>query len=188
MLCFTFHPSTRGNADRLVGKIYMGISLKSPPWRDYRDKLTKMCFLPSRHLLLALSTLYSFLTISHACPGPDCAEPHDQPLNAVYLTTTKPCMGCHHASSLPLQHPIITIMSHKCASQSVVPYTSGSSTYWVSSASCPRLPAVTSWIPANEICIAPQSCGPASTIYENVTLPASSYEYVTTLPASTQVM
>lgn len=134
--------------------------------------------------MLVLSILYLLLSTSQACPGPDCEETYNAPPNAAYITTTERCTGpdgCYREPTPPPQHPVVTITSHRCASKSIVPYTSSSSTFWLSSVTCSTLSAVTSWLAPNDTCIAPQSCGSASTIYQNVTLPASTALSVTTV-------
>jgi hypothetical protein len=143
---------------------------------------------------LTLSALLIFTTLAFGCPGPDCLATNRARQAPVYVTGTKPCDECHHEPTSPAQRPVITITSHQCASRSVVPYTSASSTFWVSTPSCPSQPTVTSWMSANGTCAAPQSGNLVTTTLPayTVTRPITYTSYVTgsppatiTLPAST---
>jgi hypothetical protein len=142
----------------------------------------------SRYLLSTLSALSLLLFVVSGCPGPDCEAAHDASPAPVYLATTKPCDVCHHGADQPPQRAVSTITSHRCASKSIVPYTSGSSTFWLSTPSCPSQTTVTSWMPQSDTCAAPQSGGLATktlpavtfTSYASGSLPATVF-----LPAST---
>ena len=136
-----------------------------------------MSFASSRRLISALSTLSVLAAIAFGCPGPDCLAINQARQAPVYITITKPCDGCHHEPTSPHQQPVITITSRQCSSKSVVPYTSGSSTFWLSTPSCPSQPTVTSWMTQDGTCVAPQSAGRATTTLAAIT-------YTTVLPGS----
>jgi hypothetical protein len=126
--------------------------------------------------LSILATLAS-VTLASGCPGPDCLAVNQARQAPVYVTTTKPCDGCHHEPTSPRQQSIITITSRRCTTSSIVPYTSGSSTFWLSTPRCPSQPTVTSWMPQNDTCAAPQSAGQATTTLPPIT-------FTTVLPGS----
>jgi hypothetical protein len=135
----------------------------------------------SRYLLSTLSALSLLLSVVSGCPGPDCEAAHDASPAPVYLATTKPCDVCHHGADQPPQRAVSTITSHRCASKSIVPYTSGSSTFWLSTPSCPSQTTVTSWMPQSDTCAAPQSGGLATK-----TLPAVTFtSYASGSPPAT---
>lgn len=136
-----------------------------------------MSFVSSRRLISTLSTLSILTALAFGCPGPDCLAINQARQAPVYITTTKPCDGCHHEPTSPHQQSVVTITSRQCTSKSVVPYTSGSSTFWLSTPSCPSQPTVTSWMTQNGTCAAPQSAGRATTTLAAVT-------YTTVLPGS----
>ena len=136
-----------------------------------------MLFVPSRRLISTLSTLSILATLTLGCPGPDCLAINQARQAPVYVTTTRPCDGCHHDSTSPARQSIITITSRQCTSKSIVPYTSGSSIFWLSTPSCPSQPTVTSWMPQNGTCAAPRSAGQATTTLPPVT-------FTTVLPGS----
>lgn len=136
-----------------------------------------MSFVSSRRLISALSTLSVLTAIAFGCPGPDCLATNQARQAPVYVTTTKPCDGCHHEPTSSHQQSVITITSRQCSTKSVVPYTSGSSTFWLSTPSCPSQPTVTSWMTQDGTCVVPQSVGRTTT-----TLAAIAY--TTVLPGS----
>jgi hypothetical protein len=142
----------------------------------------------SRYLLSTLSALSLLLFVVSGCPGPDCEAAHDASPAPVYLATTKPCDVCHHGADQPPQRAVSTITSHRCASKSIVPYTSGSSTFWLSTPSCPSQTTVTSWMPQSDTCAAPQSGGLATKTHPAVTFTSyasGSPPATVFLPAST---
>jgi hypothetical protein len=69
----------------------------------------------------------------------------------------------------------------------VVPYTSGSSTFWISTPSCPSQPTVTSWMSTNGTCAAPQSGNLITTTLPayTVTQPVTYTSYATESPPAT---
>lgn len=81
--------------------------------------------------------------------------------------------GRHHVPTSPHQKFVITITSRQCSSDSVVPCTSGSSTFWPSTSSCPSQPTVTSWMTRDGTCAAPQSAGRATEALPPITYPLS---------------
>ena len=136
-----------------------------------------MSLVSSKRLVVTLSTLLSLTALVFGCPGPDCLAINQARQAPAYITSTEPCDQCHHEPTSPRQQSVITITSRQCTSKSIVPYTSGSSTFWLSSPSCPSQPTVTSWMSQNGTCAAAQSAGRATT-----TLPAVTY--TTVLPES----
>ena len=131
-------------------------------------------YIPSSLLVLSL-----LLPTAIGCPGPDCVA--NESTAVVPFTTTKPCDGCHHGAMQLPRRPVSTITSHRCDSKSIVPYTSGSSTFWLSTPGCPSQTTVTSWIPPSDTCAAPQSGGLATR-----TLPAVTYtSYASGSPPAT---
>lgn len=161
-------------------------------------------------LVSTLFTLLILTTLAFGCPGPDCLATDRARQASAYVTTTKPCDGCHHEPTSPPQRPVITITSRQCATRSILPYTSGSSTFWLSTPSCPLQPTVTSWIPRNGTCPLPGSCSPApgatfwgtatqlTTVTSTIVQTSTEYSVshalypgptvVSTLPGSTQVI
>jgi hypothetical protein len=150
--------------------------LTSPPQSPSVTPST-MSFVPPGRLITTLSALLILTALASGCPGPDCLAINQARQAPVYITTTKPCDGCHHEPTSPRQQSVITITSSKCTSSSVVPYTSGTSTFWFSTPSCPSQPTVTSWMSQNGTCAAPQSAGRATTTLPPIT-------YTTVLPGS----
>jgi hypothetical protein len=157
-----------------------GIALTSPLTSiaaSHAVTPSTMSFVSYRRLISTLSALSILTALAFGCPGPDCLATNQARQAPVYITATKPCDGCHHEPTSPHQQSVITITSRTCSSNSIVPYTSGSSTFWLSTPSCPSAPTVTSWMPQNATCAAPQSAGQATK-----TLPAVTY--TTVLPES----
>jgi hypothetical protein len=146
-----------------------------------------MSFVTSMRLGSTLSALLIFTTLAFGCPGPDCLAINKARQVPIYVTSTKPCDECHHEPTSPLTRPVVTITSHQCASRSVVPYTSGSSTFWVSTPSCPSQPTVTSWMSTNGTCAAPQSGNLITTTLPayTVTQPVTYTSYATGSPPAT---
>lgn len=161
-----------------------------------------MSFVTSVRLVSTLSTLLILTTLVFACPGPDCLATDRARQAPVYITTTKPCHGaiCHHEPTSPPQRPVITITSHRCATKSIIPYTSGSSTFWLSTPSCPLQPTVTSWMPRSGTCPLPVwgTATHLTTIISTIVQTSTEYSIahasypgptvVSTLPGSTQVI
>jgi hypothetical protein len=142
----------------------------------------------SRYLLSTLSALSLLLSIVSGCPGPDCEAAHDESPAPVYLISIKPCDECHQGADQSPQRAVSTITYHRCASKSIVPYTSGSSTFWLSTPSCPSQTTVTSWMPQSDTCAAPQSGGLATKTLPAVTFTSyapGSPPATVFLPAST---
>lgn len=136
-----------------------------------------MSLVSSRRLILTLSTLFILIALAFGCPGPDCLAVNQARQAPVYITTTKPCDGCHHEPTSPRQQSVITITSRQCTSKSLVPYTSGSATFLLSTPNCPSQPTVTSWMTQSGTCPTPQSAGRATETLPPVT-------YTTVLPGS----
>lgn len=135
-----------------------------------------MSFVSSRRLISTLSTLSILTALAFGCPGLDCLAINQARQAPVYITTTKPCDGCHHEPTSPHQQSITTITSRQCSSKSAVPYTSGSSTFWLSTPSCPSQPTVTSWMTQNGTCAAPQSAVTGE--FRNISLQAHGLDAV----------
>jgi hypothetical protein len=128
--------------------------------------------MPSRYLLSTLSALSLLLFTVSGCP--DCVGAYDASAASIR----------YHGEDQQIQRPVSTITSSRCTSKSAVPYTSGSSTFWLPTPSCPVQTTVTSWVPQSDTCAAPQSGGLATT---TVFLPASTLSpiiYTTSLSGS----
>jgi hypothetical protein len=125
----------------------------------------------SRYLLSTLSALSLLLSIVSACPGPDCVGTYDASAASIH----------YHGADEQIQRPVSTITSSRCTSKSAVPYTPGSSTFWLPTPSCPVQTTVTSWVPQSDTCAAPQSGGLAT-----LTLPAVTFtSYASGSPPAT---
>jgi hypothetical protein len=125
----------------------------------------------SRYLLSTLLALSLLLFTVSGCPGPDCVGAYDASAASIR----------YNGEDQQIQRPVSTITSSRCTSKSAVPYTSGSSTFWLPTPSCPVQTTVTSWVPQSDTCAAPQSGGLATT-----TLPAVTYtSYASGSPPAT---
>jgi hypothetical protein len=175
----------------LIGTVASTSPLSSSLFTVVRSDVS---FVTSMRLGSTLSALLIFTTLAFGCPGPDCLATNRARQAPVYVTSTEPCDECHHEPTSPAQRPVVTISSYQCSTRSVVPYTSGYSTFWVSTPTCPSQPTVTSWMTTNGTCAAPQSGNLVTTTLPayTVTRPVTYTSYATgsppatvTLPAST---
>lgn len=137
---------------------------------------------------LASLLFFTSLVSSKALPCPDCVE---EPL-PVFVTTTEPCPheegcynlhkptpppvvitehchgneGCNHPKPPPYTPHVLTSTISTCRKpSSIIPYTSGSTTFLFSSC----MPS-TMWYTQNVTC---NSLPPASTIYQSITIPGA---------------
>lgn len=121
-----------------------------------------MSFVSLRPLPLVLSALCLLFSSALVEACAECEEKGMIGVIPFAITSTVPCHDCHHQQTSPPNSPVITVTSHKCASRTVTPYTSGTSTFWVSSSSCP--------VPQSPICPAPVQAS-ATTVFRNITQP-----------------
>lgn len=117
--------------------------------------------------VLALSTIDVVVTKTEPCC--ECGECDDMPTPPPVVTKTEPCCECGECEDMPLTS---TVYACKATSQtSLLPYTSGSSTFWISSC----VPS-TMWYPLS----------PATVFYtQNTTLVTTVYQNGTAPPAQT---
>ncbi|KAK0265837.1 hypothetical protein LTS09_001074 [Friedmanniomyces endolithicus] len=139
-----------------------------------------------------------FCFLSHvaatAAPCVECEEGMEMPA-PVIITTTEPCCECGECEEMPMTTPAVFISTVSvCAAttpqSSIIPYTSGSSTYWVSSCVPSTLwytpSATTMWYTQNASAL---TCAPeTSVVYSTTTAPGSGSclpPSTITLPATT---
>lgn len=81
-------------------------------------------------LSLAFLLIFSPLISASAIACPECEEGQPPP---VYVTKTEPCDECEHEKPTPYVPSALTSTISTCRSRrSVIPYTSGSSTFYIS--------------------------------------------------------
>ncbi|KAK0278633.1 hypothetical protein LTR35_004332 [Friedmanniomyces endolithicus] len=142
---------------------------------------------------LALFCFLSHVTAT-AAPCLECEEGMEMPA-PVIVTTTEPCCECGECEEMPMTTPAVFISTVSvCAAttpqSSIIPYTSGSSTYWISSCVPSTLwytpSATTMWYTQNASVL---TCAPeTSVVYSTTTAPGSGSclpPSTITLPATT---
>ncbi|KAK1084237.1 hypothetical protein LTR33_002780 [Friedmanniomyces endolithicus] len=146
--------------------------------------------------IAAWLALFCFLShvAATAAPCLECEEGMEMP-PPVIIITTEPCCECGECEEMPMTTPAVFISTVSvCAAttvqSSIIPYTSGSSTYWVSSCVPSTLwytpSATTMWYTQNASAL---TCAPeTSVVYSTTTAPGSGsclQPSTITLPATT---
>ncbi|TKA73603.1 hypothetical protein B0A55_05715 [Friedmanniomyces simplex] len=140
-------------------------------------------------LIAAWLALFCFLShvAATAAPCPECEEGMEMP-PPVIITATEPCCECGECEDMPMTTPAVFVSTVSvCAAttvqSSIIPYTFGSSTFWISSCVPSTLwytpSATTLWYTQNAT--AP-TCAPATSV--TITLPATTSIASTTIYAN----